>query len=191
MFRKSGMNFCAGEVLAIQIAAGERDAGDADLADLAVRNDLVLVLVEDDDRVGRERHADGHRPVGDQHADRRAYRAFRRSVGVQDAPVGPVPADDEMVRHGLAGQKDHADVRQVLFDSRPKRRDAGKDRDAVLEQEIRADRRRRGSLRTYPRSALHRRSAAPKGPRHGSRRRASCPDRRGLQPRSRRPRRRP
>ena len=51
------------EFVAIHVAEREADAGDADLAELAVLHRLVLVRVEDDDRVGRERNADGDRLV--------------------------------------------------------------------------------------------------------------------------------
>ena len=51
------------QFVAIHVAEREADAGDADLAEFAVLHRLVLVRIEDDDRVGRERNADGDRLV--------------------------------------------------------------------------------------------------------------------------------
>ena len=68
------------EFVAIHVAEREADAGDADLAELAVLHRLVLVRVEDDDRVGRERNADGHRLVGPQFGERRGDGRFGRAV---------------------------------------------------------------------------------------------------------------
>src|SRR5438034_900653 len=50
----------AGQVLAIEIAGGKPDAGNADLAGRAVRQRRVVVRIENDDGVGGQRGADGH-----------------------------------------------------------------------------------------------------------------------------------
>src|SRR5262249_55273887 len=107
------------EVFAIEITPGDADACNADLADGSVGYDLVLVLVENDDRVGRQWNADGHRAIRDQHPQGRAYRAFRGSIGIQDAAIRTMPAHHEMMGNGLPGQENDADIGQVLFDRRP------------------------------------------------------------------------
>ena len=46
------------QVIAIHVTKRQSDASDTDLAELAGRNGLVLVRIEDDDRIGREWYAD-------------------------------------------------------------------------------------------------------------------------------------
>src|SRR5215218_7992840 len=54
-----------GQVVAVDVPPGQPDTADAQLADPPEGQGAVRVLrVEDDDRVGGQRHADGHRAVG-------------------------------------------------------------------------------------------------------------------------------
>ena len=107
------------------------------ISEPAVFDGLVLVLVENDDRVGRQRTADRHLLVRVELRQRRRDRRLGRSIGVQDGAAGTMPADHEVVRTGLAGHEQDAQVRQVLLDRRQQGGDAGEVRDAPLQQKIR------------------------------------------------------
>ena len=74
------MNLASRQLRPIEIAFRDADAGDADLAGLAEFDRDILLGVENDDRIGRKRLADGHRLVGS--------RALP-SVAVTVVSVGP------------------------------------------------------------------------------------------------------
>src|SRR5262249_57479913 len=61
---KIGNEFLLREVVAIEIAGRQRNAGNANLTGTARRDGFILVRIENDDGVGRQRPADGHRLVG-------------------------------------------------------------------------------------------------------------------------------
>ena len=64
------------EFVAIHVTERDADAGNADLAELAVFDGFVLARIEDDDRVRREWNTDGHRSVGLELGQRRQLRAL-------------------------------------------------------------------------------------------------------------------
>ena len=97
---------------------------------------LVLGGIEDDDRIGRERNADGDRLVRRQFGQRRGDGRLGRAVGIEDAAARAIPARHEVLRAGLAADQQDAQLRQVLLDGREQRRAAGHDGDAALAQEV-------------------------------------------------------
>ena len=79
MPRKSGDERALGEVGPVDVAVGEPDARDADLARSPRRERHVLLRIEDHDRIGRQRDTDRYRPV----------RGSSLQVAVTVASVGP------------------------------------------------------------------------------------------------------
>ena len=106
---------------------------------------LVLVRIEDDDRIGRERNADGHRLVRLQLGQRRGDGRFGRAVRIEDAAAGTIPARDEILRAGLAADQQDAQFGQILLDGREQGRAAGHHGDVAFAQEV-AQARRRSAL---------------------------------------------
>ena len=145
-------------------------------------------LVEDDDRVGRERDADRDAAVGLDVRPRRGHGGLGRAVDVEERASVAVPARDEVVRARLARDEQEAQARQVFVDRGEQRRHAAQCRHALLDEvapQVAADEAR-------PRRARHergaRRRAAPRSPRPRSRTRSSCPGRRDRRAAGRRPR---
>ena len=103
-----------GEVVAVEVAAGEADAGDADLSGLAGRERAVrVVAVQDGGRVTRQRHAEADRLVGLQLSPGGGDDGGSWTVGAEDPPAGPVPPGEELPWDGLAGEQQEPQVRQV------------------------------------------------------------------------------
>ena len=100
-------------------------------------NRLVLVRIEDDDRVGRERHADGDRLVGTQLGQCRGDGRLGRTVGVEDAAAGLVPARHEILRAGFAADQQDPQLRQILLDRREQGWAARHHGDVTLAQKVR------------------------------------------------------
>ncbi len=124
------------EVRPVEIPGGEPDAGDADLAQRAVVDGAILVLVENDDRIGRQRSADRHRLVRIQLGQRGRDRGLGRAIGVQYRAPGAMPAHHEIVRTGLAGYEQDPHIGQVPLDRRQQGGDAGEVGDVPVGEEI-------------------------------------------------------
>ena len=139
-----------GEVVAVDVPAGQPDPGDAQLADPPAGQGAVRVVgVEDDDRVGGQGHADGHGAVGIDRGPGGGDRGLGGPVDVEEPPARPVPAHDQVVRAGLAGDEQEPQFRQVLLDRRQQRGHAAHRRDPPLQQvlvQIRPEQRRPGRL---------------------------------------------
>ncbi len=131
-----GDELAAGQVVAVHVAGGEPDAGDADLAQYAPGGDLVDGRVEDHDRVGRQRRADRHRLVRDQLGQGGGDGRLGRPVGVQDRAAGTVPADHQIVRAGLAPDQQDAQPGQLGLDGGEQRRAAGEAGDLLRLQKV-------------------------------------------------------
>ncbi len=125
-----------GQFVAIHVADRKADARDTDLAKLARRKRPLLGRIEDDDRIGRERNADSDRLVRLQLGECRRDGCFGRTIGIQDAATGAVPARHEILRAGLAADQQDAQFRQIALDGRKQRRAARHDGDVVLAQKV-------------------------------------------------------
>ena len=124
------------QFVAIHVAEREADAGNADLAKFAARDGLVFDRIEDDDRIGRERNADGDRLVRLQLGQGRRNGRFSRAIGIQDPAARAIPARDKILRARFAADQQDAQMRQVLLDRRKQGRAAGKARNAAFAQEV-------------------------------------------------------
>src|SRR5262249_34246825 len=113
------------EFVAIHVTEREADASNADLAEFAVLHRLVLVRVEDDDRISRERLADGDWLFGTQLGQRRSDGRFGRAVRIEDAAVRAIPARHEGLRAGLTAHQQKPQLRQILLDG-PEQRPAAR-----------------------------------------------------------------
>ena len=114
-----------GELRPIEVALGDADAGDADLAGLALHDHDVLLRLEDDDRVGRQGLADRDRLLGIEHAERRGDRRLGRAVAVEQGAAWAAPALDQRRRAGLAADQKDAQPRKIAIDRGEQRRHAG------------------------------------------------------------------
>ena len=123
------------QLVAVHVAGGEPDAGDADFAQFAGRHRARLVGIENDDRIGRQRPADGDRLVRHQFRHRAGDGGFGRAVGIQDGPSGTMPAPHQILRAGFAADQQNAQLRQFFFDRRQQGRAAGHAGDLALAQE--------------------------------------------------------
>ena len=188
--RPSLTNFCAVSSRPVEVALGDADAGDADLALLAERDGDVLLRIEDDDRIGRQRLADGNRLVGIERSERRGDGGLGRPVAVEQRPARPAPAPDERRRAGLAADQEDAQARQIALDRGEQRRHAAEAGDAAGIEEVGELLAEEARRRPCWEPGSRRRRAAPTPPRSRSRRRSTCPDRRGRRDRSRSARRR-
>ena len=113
---------------------------DADLPDLAVGHPPLL-LVQQHDRVRRQRPPDRHRLAGHQLAPGRGDGGFGRAIRVEHAAPRATPPLDEAGRARLTADVEHADRRQVPRDRGEQGGHAVEERDAVLVEEV-------GQLRT-------------------------------------------
>ena len=95
-------------------------------------------------RVGRQRHADRHRPVRVDDGPGRADGRLGRPVDVEEPPAGTVPAHDQVVRAGLARHQQEAQLGEVVLEGGQQRRHAAHRGDPALGEERRAGRRRAG-----------------------------------------------
>jgi len=96
-----------GEVVAVDVPAGQADPADAELADAAEGKGAVGVGgVEDHDRVGGQRYADGHRAVGVDRGPGGGDRGFGGPVGVEEPAARPTSSATSSTRRARpAGRK--------------------------------------------------------------------------------------
>ena len=104
------------QVIAIHVTNRQPDARDTDLAELAGRNGLVLVRIEDDDRIGRERYANRDRLVRPELGHCRGDGRLGGAVSVENAVAGTIPMDHEILWASLPTDQQDPQVRHVLLD---------------------------------------------------------------------------
>src|SRR5262249_30097781 len=95
---------------------------DTDLAKLAGWNDLVLVRIEENDRISRERYAYSDRLVGPQLGHCHRDGCLSGAVSVENAAGGAIPSGHESLHASLAAGKQNPQVRHVLLDCGEQRR---------------------------------------------------------------------
>ena len=166
------------QVIAIYVTKRQSDARDTDLAYLAGRNGLVLVRIEDDDRIGRERYADRDRLVRPQLGHCRRDGRLGGAVGVENAAAGAVPLGHEILRASLAADQQDPQVRHVLLDSREQRRTTSHHGHTAFAQKVSELVAHQGPASRARHERRAGTSAAPRSPRRRNRTRSSCPDRR-------------
>ena len=110
------------QVIAIHVTKRQSNARDTDLAELAGRNGLVLVRIEDDDRISRERYADRDRLVRPQLGHCRRDGRLGGAVSVENAAAGAIPSGHEILQASLAADQQDPQVRHVLLDGGEQRR---------------------------------------------------------------------
>jgi len=110
----------------IEIALGDANAGDADFACGAQLDRLVAQGIENDDRIRRQRPADGDRLFRAQAPQGRGHRGFRRAVTIEQAAAGPTPALDQGGRAGFAADQQNVQLRQIAIHRGEQRRHAAK-----------------------------------------------------------------
>ena len=132
-----GDEFRGGEFVAVEIALGHADAGDADLAGFAAAQRRRTLGIEDDDGIGRQRRADGDRLVRAHAPERGGHGGFGRAVAVQQRAALAAPALDQRRRAGLAADQQHAKPRQIALDRGEQRRHAAEAGDALRFQKVR------------------------------------------------------
>ncbi len=124
-----------GQVGPADVPAGHSSATETDLADLAVRHG-VAVVIEQNRCVRRQRLADHHRTARQQFAPNRRHGRLGRPVRVQDPPPRPAPPLDQLPRARLAADQQAANLRQFTRDGGEQRRHAVHHRDASGIQEV-------------------------------------------------------
>ena len=130
------MNFRLRQVIAVQVAGGQPDAGDPDFSELAPGCGLIRVRIENDNRIARQRPADRDRLVRGQFRQRRGDGGLGRAVRIQDGPPCAMPPDHQVVRAGLAADQQDPELRQLRLDRRQQGRAAAEARDPSIPQEI-------------------------------------------------------
>ncbi len=149
-----------GEVVAVDVAAGDAGAPDADLAHLAGRN-RAEVLVEQHDRGRGEWPADRDgAPLGE-FGHRAGDRGLRRAVGVEDPATAPAPALDQFGGAGLAPDVDRADRRDRAIERGEDGGNAVEHRDRRVLEEVR---KRRADVPSVRRSGHEGRTPRPGRP---------------------------
>ena len=125
-----------GEVVAVQVAAGEPDTRDADLADLPVREGVERVRhIEDDGAVGGQGDPDGRRLVRVQLGPGGRHGGLGRTVDGQEPPTGLVPTPDEVLGAVLPGHQQEPQVGEVRVERGQQARNAAQRGDAARAQE--------------------------------------------------------
>ena len=125
------------QLIAVQVAGREPDAGNPDLSKFPPGGGLISVRIENDNRIARERQADGHRFVRGQFRQRRGNGSLGRPVRIQDGTPGAMPADHQVVGAGLATDQQNPEQRQLGLDRCQQGRAATETRDPSISQEIR------------------------------------------------------
>ena len=124
-----------GQVRAVEVAAGQADPGDADLAQLAGRQRAAGVRIEDDHGIGGQRHPDRHRPVRVQQRPRRGHGGLGGAVDVEEPPARPVPAADQVLGAGFPGDQQEPQPGMVVFQRGQQGRHAAQRRYPAVPQE--------------------------------------------------------
>ena len=124
-----------GEVGPVDVAVGKPDARDADLAHDSRRERHVFLRIEDHDRIGRQRDPDRYRPVRVHYGPGRGHGGLGRTVDVEEAAAGPVPAGDEVPWARFTGNQQEAQFRQVIFQRGQQRGHAAQRRHVALPEE--------------------------------------------------------
>ncbi len=125
-----------GQLRPVEVALGDADAGDPDLARLPGRDRNILLGVENDDRIGRQRLADRDRLLGRKNAERRGDGRLGRTIAVEQSAAGTAPALDQRRRARFAANKKDAQLRQLAIDRGEQRRHAGEAGDRTGFEEI-------------------------------------------------------
>ena len=150
-----GYEHARGALRTAQVAIRQPDPRDAELSRFPAPQGSVFVGVQDDDRVRRQGHANRHRPVRMHERPRRGDGGLRRTVDVEKAPPGAVPAVHEVLRAGLAGDQQEAQLGKILLERGEQRRHATQARHVSRFQEfsqLLAEQARRRSVRNQRRA---------------------------------------
>ena len=165
------------QVIAVQVACGQPDAGDPDFSELPPGCGLIRGRIENDNRIARQRQADRDRLVRGQFRQRRGDGGLGRAVRIQDGPPCAMPPDHQVVRAGLSPDQQNPELRQLRLDRREQGRAAAEACDPSSPQEIGefvCEQRDTRSARDEGRAG-HQRD--PESPPRKNRRQSSCPDR--------------
>jgi len=111
-----GNEFLRRQVRTVEIPRRQPHTGNRNLARLAVWQLGILLRIENGNRIAGQRAADGDRLAGTQLGAGAGDCRFGRAVGVQDLAPVAVPAPDQTLRAGLAGNQQKPQVGQFLLD---------------------------------------------------------------------------
>src|SRR5215467_13266742 len=104
------------QVIAIDVTKRQSDACDTYFTELAGRNDLVLLRVEDDNGIGRHRYADRNRLVWLQLDHRCPDSGLGGTVSVEKAAAWTIPSSHEILRTSLAADHQNTQIRYIMLD---------------------------------------------------------------------------
>jgi hypothetical protein len=96
---------------------------------------MPAIPIEDHHRIGRQRDPDCHRPAWVHDRPGRGHGGFGRTVDVEEATAGPVPAGDQVTRARFARHEQEAQLRELIFQRGQQRGHAAQRRDVPLAEE--------------------------------------------------------